>query len=93
MSTIQQAILEDRQRNRRKKTQSMILQNESESAPQPSLSASGTTPVSLTMKHQEHAEGNPYEPSNSGLDRAVYTQIFGCQLLHENAALEQHMCT
>ena len=88
MSTMQEAIMDDRQRNRRKKTQSMILQKESESAPQPSLSASGTTSVPL-----EHAEGNPYEPSNSGLDRAVYTQIFGCQLLHENAALEQHMCT
>jgi hypothetical protein len=71
MSTMQEAIMEDRQRNRRKKTQSMILQKESESAPQPSLSASGTTSVPLTMKHQEHAEGNPYEPSNSGTYRVT----------------------
>lgn len=67
MSTIQEVIVEDRQRNRRKKTQSMIIQQDLERAPQQGLSTSGTTQVPLTMKHMEQAGFDPYEPSNSGL--------------------------
>ena len=91
MSTIQEVIMEDRQRNRRKKTQSMIIQKEPESAaPQPSLSASGTTPVPLTMT-QTPAEANPYEPSNSGSQKGFCVYIRNTSL-PTPPSLIQHLC-
>ena len=61
MSAMQEAIVEDRQRNRRKKAQSLIIQQAPEQ-PTQSLSTSGIAQVPVEAMSQS----DPYEPSNSG---------------------------
>ena len=66
MSAIHDAVQEDRRRDRRKKTQSMILQPSHHSVPMP-----GTLPVALTLKEEgpESVKNELYEPCSSGGDR------------------------
>ena len=67
MSAMQEAINEDRQRNRRKKAQSLIVPQQQD--PQrnvTNLSASGTSPVPLTLSKPEVDPQETYEPNNSG---------------------------
>lgn len=63
MSSIQEAIMEDRQRNRRKKAQSMIVQQAPER--NQSLSTPGTVQVPVTLQEPEISD--VYEPNNSGI--------------------------
>ena len=60
MSFMQEAIVQDRQRNRRKKAQSLIVQQDLGS-----LSAPTTTQVPVA-KQPYMSLHNDYEPSNSG---------------------------
>lgn len=63
MSSMQEAIMEDRQRNRRKKAQSMIFQQGPERNQR--LSTSGTVQVPVAIQESEISD--VYEPSNSGI--------------------------
>ena len=68
MSAMKEALMEDKQRNRRKKTQSMIAVQQPPERTTPGLSASGTSEVPLTINQPELTpRDNPYEPSNSGV--------------------------
>ena len=65
MSSIREAIVEDRQRNRRKKAQSLIIQQDpGRNVPTASLS---TTQVPVANQQPDPSlQGDTYEPSNSG---------------------------
>lgn len=69
MSAIHDAVQEDRRRDRRKKTQSMILQPSHQSMPP----MTGTLPVPLTVKEEanESVKNELYEPSSSGMDQGM----------------------
>ena len=92
MSTIQGVVMEDRQRNRRKKTQSLILQQQqhgAERGAQMNLSASGTTQVPLAVNQLEttatavaSAGGDMFEPHNSGFATHTPTSPHSVSVLH-----------
>lgn len=67
MSSLQEAIMEDRQRNRRKKAQSMIIQQGPEKNQR--LSTSGTEQVPVIVQEPEISD--VYEPNNSGIIHCV----------------------
>ena len=63
MSSIQEAIVEDRQRNRRKKAQSLIIQQD----PGRSMPSLSTTQVPVADQQPDTSlQNDTYEPSNSG---------------------------
>lgn len=67
MSVMQEAIIEDRQKNRRKKTQSLVFPQHDQETHTKSLSASGTTQIPVTINEPEATAQNIYEPSTSGI--------------------------
>jgi hypothetical protein len=67
MSSMQEAIMEDRQRNRRKKAQSMIIQQDPGRNVPPSLSRAQTQ-VAI---QQPPPQNDTYEPNNSGTYRVT----------------------
>ena len=73
MSTMQEAIMEDRQRNRRKKAQSVILQQSADR--NQSLAMPGTTAVPIAITQKAQNEATMYEPSNSGTEYNTTTKI------------------
>ena len=73
MSTMQEAIMEDRQRNRRKKAQSVILQQSADR--NQSLAMPGTTAVPIAITQEAQNQATMYEPSNSGTEyNTIYHQ-------------------
>ena len=63
MSSIQEAIVEDRQRNRRKKAQSLIIQQD----PGRNVQSLSTTQVPVADQQPDPSlQSDTYEPSNSG---------------------------
>ena len=95
MSTIQEVVMEDRQRNRRKKTQSLIQQQDQERPPAVSnLSASGTTQVPLTVNQMEATAGSdPFQPHNSGLHRSHKCSFstFELSTISNTVMLQRHL--